>query len=178
MNSVEDLSLSAGIDLPWLRSNRGIARRSRSHASPDYRHALHAHFSQIVDGRQYIQVERRIHRVGVAGTSRLAVAAEVERQHAKSRRRERSSLLLPAFLVEGSPVRQHDAAFPFSIDVGVDYASVLGRKETCSCAAANRVNRRVARSALRTNIQELYSQRRGDFLAKSWVAAGGRRHGE
>src|SRR6267143_1556993 len=48
-------------------------------------------------------------------------------------------------------------------------------KETCSCAAANRVSRKVARSALRTNIQELYSHQRWDFLTGSWVVGGGLR---
>ena len=73
-------------------------------------------------------MERRVHRFGLAWTSRATVTAEIERQHSKSCRRERSSLLLPALLVERAAMGQHDASATLSVNGSVDYASVIGRK--------------------------------------------------
>ena len=139
MNSERALELFGGavglgakenhaIDLAGLGSNRGIASSSSTHAPSNDRYRLRSRLAQIADGGKHIQVERRVHGGGVAGAMRAAVAAEVERQHAKSRRRERASLLLPAFLIEAATVRQDDAAFASSVEVGVDYASVVGGK--------------------------------------------------
>ena len=73
-------------------------------------------------------MERRTHRGGVARASRLAVAAEVERQNSKSCLCERASLLLPALFVETASMSQDEASAGFSVNISVDDASVLGRK--------------------------------------------------
>ena len=64
----------------------------------------------------------------VARTVRFAVASKVERQYAKARRRQRSRLFLPTLLIEPATVGQPDRSVTFSVNVRVDYASVLGRK--------------------------------------------------
>ena len=111
------------------RQARAISRgSSSSQATAHYRYALGAGLSQIADSGQYIQVKRRAHRVGVPRASRLTVATKVERQHAKSRRSKGSRLLLPALLIEATPVGQHDSSVTFSVKVSVDYASVVGGK--------------------------------------------------
>src|ERR1035437_9795688 len=106
------------------RSDRCITSSHASHAASYYRHALRARLSQIADSGQNIQVKRRIHRVGLARSSRFPVAAEVERQHSKACRRERSSLFLPALLVETTTVGQHNSSVAFSVNISVDYASI------------------------------------------------------
>jgi hypothetical protein len=116
------------IDLTGLGSNRSIASSSSTHTPSNNRYRLRSRLAQIADGGKHIQVERCVHGGGVAGAMRAAVAAEVQRQHAKSCRREHASLLLPAFLIEAATVRQDDAAFALSVEVGVDYAAVLGGK--------------------------------------------------
>jgi hypothetical protein len=145
MNSVDDLSLSAGPfgaaprnttrsispgceAIDWLRGYRCIACSSPSHAASDHRHALRTRLPQVPDSGQNIQMKRRVHRIGVAGASRFTVAAEVERQHSKPCTRQRSSLLPPALLVELTTVGQHDGSIAISINIGADYASILGRK--------------------------------------------------
>jgi hypothetical protein len=116
------------IDLSRPRADRRIAGSSASHAAADNRHGLCAHLTQIAHSGQDIQVKRSIHRVGVAGASRFAVAAEVDGQHSKPCRDQDSSLFLPAFLVELTAMGQHNISVAFSVNIGVDQASVLGRK--------------------------------------------------
>lgn len=128
------------IDLTRPRSDRCIASSPASHAAPDYRHALRTRFSQIADSSQDIQVKRRIHRVGLARASRFTVAAEVERQHSKFCRRERSSLLLPALLVERTTVGQHNSSVAFSVNISVDTPPSWVGKDTVFWAAAPESN--------------------------------------
>ncbi len=81
-----------------------------------------------MDGGQNIQVEWSTQRLGLAWTSRLAIAAEVDRQNAKSCRRQSPCLLPPTFLVKSAAVGQHDAAVTISLQIGVDGSPVRSSK--------------------------------------------------
>jgi len=53
-------------------------------------------------------------------------------------------------------VSQHDATFACSAEIGGDDASVLSRKRDVLLRRDERGQKKVARSALRINIRELY----------------------
>src|SRR6266446_8726406 len=60
--------------------------------------------------------------------ARLPIPAKIDGHNAKSRLRQFQRLLLPTLLVKPASVRQHNASFSFSVDVGVDDTSILSRK--------------------------------------------------
>ena len=55
-------------------------------------------------------MQRGVHGFRVAGTFRLAVAAEVQGENTKTRCSEGSSLLFQTLLVETAPLSQNDRA--------------------------------------------------------------------
>ena len=116
------------IDLTWLGSNRRGPGRPSSHAPPNDRHTLRSVLSEIMDGRQHIQVKWRAHQVGIAWPFRLADPAEIQGEHTKTRFGKGSSLLLPTCLIEAASVSQNDCAVPSFIKVCVNYAPIIRRK--------------------------------------------------
>jgi len=66
------------IDLARLRSDRGVAGGPSSHTGSHNRHAFRTRFSEVADSGEDVLIEWSVHRVGIAWTSRLAVAAKVE----------------------------------------------------------------------------------------------------
>src|SRR5439155_7557117 len=80
---------------------------------------------QIADGGEQVLEERVLRRA----RRRFAPAPKVDCQDAKIFRRELLRKRAPALLVEGRPVREHDAvAAAHAVGVGEDGAAVGGRE--------------------------------------------------
>src|SRR5260370_41336533 len=103
------------IDLAGLRHNRSFACRAAAHTGSYHRYRLRAILPHVAYRSQNVQVERSTHGVGLAWPSGLTVAAEVDRQHAKSRRCQGFRLLLPAPFVETASMSQYNAAVACSV---------------------------------------------------------------
>ena len=116
------------IDLAGLRNDGRIACGASSHAAANNRYRHSACLSQIPDGSKHIQMERRVHWVGITRPVRLTITAEVKRKHAKTRRREGSRLLFPALFFEATAVSQHHGTVPLAVEVSKDRTAVLARK--------------------------------------------------
>jgi len=82
----------------------------------------------MTDGSEYVEVQRSSVNIRLARPTRLAIAAEVDRQDLKSRVRQHPSLLFPAFLVKAGPMSQHDTTVSLSIHVGIHNSPILCRK--------------------------------------------------
>ena len=116
------------IDLTGLRRDARVSGSSSAHAATHYRNALRAILSEISHCREHIQVKRRIHRVRIAWTMRVAVASEIQRQYLKSCRHQSFSLPSPTLFVKTASVRKHDRSVTRSVDIGENNSAILGRK--------------------------------------------------
>jgi hypothetical protein len=68
----------------------------------------------------------------MATATQLALTQELDterRSRASRQFSDAASLLVPALLIETASVGYHDASVTFSVNIGVNYASVLGRKQ-------------------------------------------------
>jgi hypothetical protein len=98
----------------------------------------------------------------------LAAPAEVDGQHTKSSIQERRHLFLPTFLVETPSMRKHDGALAFSVQIGVDDASILSWKRDMLLHHGNTGQKASGRNNLKNDIRELYCR----YGWISWITLG------
>ncbi len=120
----------------------GVGRDASAQTAANRRHRRRAGRAQMPHAGKHVEVERRREDVLLSGPRRVAVAAEVDGQHAIAGPLQFSRLLLPTALVEPAPVRQHDAARARAVQVALDHAAVFGVKRDRAGADGLREARR------------------------------------
>ncbi len=120
------------LNLPRLRVDRRSAGCAAAHAPANQRNALRSVFFEIPHRRQYIQLQRSTHYVGITRPMRLPIPAKINRQHPKSRRRKLLRLRSPTLFVELAAMRQHHSPRTSSVEIGIHAAAVRSRKRNRS----------------------------------------------
>lgn len=131
MNRVDDLSLSAGSFGAAPSNTKRSLHRQQPRLPCCPRLPTRSSHPFFADSGQ-----QPGHPSEAARASRFTVAAEGERQYSKFCRRERSSLLLQALLVERTTVGQHNSSVAFSVNISVDTPPSWVGKDTVFWAAA------------------------------------------
>lgn len=139
------------------RSGNGcVAGGSASHAGSDDRNGFGSVLAEIVDGGQNIEVQGGIGGIGLAGATGLAVAAEIEGQHAKSCGDQGVGLLAPALLVELTTVGEDYGVVSLAIEVREDDAAIFGGKGDGLLRLRGKCDQQAARMATHARIPPMY----------------------